>query len=941
MHANIRRSLTSVGLCLSFVGIPLAFLHAAANTAAAQCQPQWRGGDQQGFPGANSTVQAMGLGDPDGAGPLPTCLIVGGNFTFIGDARTTSIAYWNPNAASGSGWTAMARTDQSSGTNIYAFANWSNRIIVGGGINGINPPGTPGTQPVGIGAWDGSKWVPLSANQAVSTAQSLAVVPSGGGPGTLFAMSRDPSPPSTRALYRYVPGATLETGSWTPLLPDVTGTANQLVTFNDAVYIIGSFWRTATPNVRFQVARFDPNTSDVVPLPTLGGNSGVARGAIVYQNELYVFGNFTTATGAPANRIVKLNAAGDAFLPTTADPSISIINGISSSITSAAVFNNQLWIGTDSFNRSLARLSAANGVWSGPAVTTQQSVTINAMIASPDGTRLAMGGNGSFNFTGSSANRFAFYNPADNTFAPAARGLGERGLGYPFVNAAAEFNGQLYIGGDFAGVGAGEGNFLARWDGTTLSHVPNPFTGGVDRMFAIGNALYISASSRGLTRFDGTTFTTLTDSAGGTYASGVFNVNAAANYQGDLVVGHSTTGSSGRPSFLMRRTATNSWSDFGGVNPNNTVTALTTWSNPNVAGGAPLVIATGSFTQVGSLQARVAAWDGTSWLALGQPNFAVGYTASPAVSLFVHNNDLHMAAYITNFNGQSLFPMILRYNPLTDRWDPFPPVPNTVATGFGQPTRAISAFGSIWVITSTFNLPGTGSNVGLLRWDGTAWSNFGAVTGLFPQVNALATYQNDIVITGLFGVVGSQVPPPNQGSVAIGGVPSVGWARLNIGGQAPTITANPGNDTTCPNGGGSFAVQANSNNPPLGYQWQWREAGTTDFTAVVNGSNPRFTAAGAAAATLVITNASRGTALEFRARVFDSCFALGTGPTSNIGTLSICIADFNCNGSVDFFDYLDFVQAFADELPSADVNQNGSVDFFDYLDYVQAFADGC
>jgi hypothetical protein len=54
-----------------------------------------------------------------------------------------------------------------------------------------------------------------------------------------------------------------------------------------------------------------------------------------------------------------------------------------------------------------------------------------------------------------------------------------------------------------------------------------------------------------------------------------------------------------------------------------------------------------------------------------------------------------------------------------------------------------------------------------------------------------------------------------------------------------------------------------------------------------------------------------------------------------------CRADFNNNGSVDFFDYLDFVQAFANESPTADFNQNGTVDFFDYLDFVQAFAAGC
>jgi hypothetical protein len=55
----------------------------------------------------------------------------------------------------------------------------------------------------------------------------------------------------------------------------------------------------------------------------------------------------------------------------------------------------------------------------------------------------------------------------------------------------------------------------------------------------------------------------------------------------------------------------------------------------------------------------------------------------------------------------------------------------------------------------------------------------------------------------------------------------------------------------------------------------------------------------------------------------------------------VCDADFDGNDQVDFFDYLDFVAAFAEGDPRADFDRNGQVDFFDYLDFVQAFSDGC
>jgi uncharacterized membrane protein len=54
-----------------------------------------------------------------------------------------------------------------------------------------------------------------------------------------------------------------------------------------------------------------------------------------------------------------------------------------------------------------------------------------------------------------------------------------------------------------------------------------------------------------------------------------------------------------------------------------------------------------------------------------------------------------------------------------------------------------------------------------------------------------------------------------------------------------------------------------------------------------------------------------------------------------------CVADFNADLTVDFFDYLDFVSAFDADDPRADLDTNGSIDFFDYLDFVAAFDAGC
>ncbi len=55
----------------------------------------------------------------------------------------------------------------------------------------------------------------------------------------------------------------------------------------------------------------------------------------------------------------------------------------------------------------------------------------------------------------------------------------------------------------------------------------------------------------------------------------------------------------------------------------------------------------------------------------------------------------------------------------------------------------------------------------------------------------------------------------------------------------------------------------------------------------------------------------------------------------------LCPLDLNRDATVDLFDYLDFVGAFAGQEPSADFNRDGVIDFFDYLDFVARFAVGC
>ncbi len=54
-----------------------------------------------------------------------------------------------------------------------------------------------------------------------------------------------------------------------------------------------------------------------------------------------------------------------------------------------------------------------------------------------------------------------------------------------------------------------------------------------------------------------------------------------------------------------------------------------------------------------------------------------------------------------------------------------------------------------------------------------------------------------------------------------------------------------------------------------------------------------------------------------------------------------CLADFNRDGFVDFFDLQTYLSAFASGDAKADINKDGILDFFDLLAFLNLFASGC
>jgi len=149
----------------------------------------------------------------------------------------------------------------------------------------------------------------------------------------------------------------------------------------------------------------------------------------------------------------------------------------------------------------------------------------------------------------------------------------------------------------------------------------------------------------------------------------------------------------------------------------------------------------------------------------------------------------------------------------------------------------------------------------------------------------------------------------------------------------PNITSHTDNATTCRGGTASFSIAATA---PSTITYQWLLNG---LPLIDGPSSSGSVLTGTQSTLLTIDNAQELDIGLYSCQVFNECAP--DGITSLDAYLSICVADFNCDGSLDFFDYLDFVAAFSAANPDADFNADSVIDFFDYLDFVAAFSSGC
>lgn len=150
--------------------ILLLLVAASARGGAAQCATVLQLGF--GGSGTNGTVYATAAWDPDGPGPMPQVLVVGGSFSVAGTVAANNIACFEPIAGV---WSALG-----TGTNnaVVSLMTLPNGTLVAGGTFS-----TAGGVSAGlIAQWDGVGWSSMGTGLTVglnSAVGSLARLPNG------------------------------------------------------------------------------------------------------------------------------------------------------------------------------------------------------------------------------------------------------------------------------------------------------------------------------------------------------------------------------------------------------------------------------------------------------------------------------------------------------------------------------------------------------------------------------------------------------------------------------------------------------------------------------------------------------------------------------------------------------------------------------------------
>ena len=416
------------------------------------------------------------------------------------------------------------------------------------------------------------------------------------------------------------------------------------------------------------------------------------RAFAVSGQDLYVGGYFLQAGGKDANSIARWNSGSNAWSTLGDDP---ITNGVEGSVNALVANGGTLYVAGaigaagELLVNNLAVWNSANSTWDSLGAGTDGEATAIALNAG----KLYVGGY--FLQAGTAdASGLAVWDVGTKQWSP----IGGNNSNSPDGNitAVSYAGGGLYVAGDFQTIGGVAANGIARWNGSAW----NNMNGGVDgtptalaaegaNLYAVGQFVTAGATeARYLAQWNGTAWTGAVPGVNGGFGA---SVQAVAVDGDDLYVGGRflTAGTVPARNIARWNKATGAWSPVGTGANNGTDGQVTAIA----IGGDGKIYAGGNFEKAGTTSAT------------------------------------HIA----------------RWNPASGEWE-------AVAGGIPGLVRAITTVGNNLYVAGSFILPvGGDTAVGVVRWDGSAWSvPGGGIQKLFEQFTAegMTALAGNLYVTG-------------------------------------------------------------------------------------------------------------------------------------------------------------------------------------------------
>ena len=865
--------------------LPLAALIAACAlpaSAFAQCE---RLIPSAPLAGPNGDVFCSILFDFDGPGPRPAELIVGGEFSSAGAATCTNLAAWD-----GTSWRGLAGGTTALSGPVYALAVHNGTLYVGGSFDAVGS-----TLASGLAYFTGDQLTPALRS------------------GTSFTPNRTNAGVRTLASWGgnlYVGGTVFPfiatwNGSFAPANSNWSGECHVLKPYlTNLIAGGGTPAGAATPR---RLMRMNPAANVWIDI-----NGASSSGPSPYR-ALESFGG----------RLYVHNPFNDDFL-TSWDGTAGLVrrgtplrtNGYPNAVRAMTIHQGRLIIGGSfAADPDASNLASWDGTTIRP-IAGRGDTDVSSLLSAPDALYITRG-----------IDEYVMSSPFTPSFRDSTFGVSKyaNGVTSPLggtlgagIYSFTTLNGQTIAAGGGAVAADGTVYRLLRWSGDRWEPYLNlpPGTSAPTLVTTFNGALHVVCAARVgnlpgriVLRRDGNAWTQLGTGFTRSNFTGSPTINSLIEHNGLLYAAGGFTDVGGVAAPGVARWDGASWRALGaGIQ-----VAPTNFAVHQLVSFGQDLIAAGWFDTADNAPApTVAAWNGTSWRAMG-----VGLTRSTSVPVqgaAVFNNQLYLSGLFTSVNGVG--------NRALVRWDgaawSAPDYPrNADSQGQALAVRENTLF-------VTFRATSAPDAVRLFSFDGSA---FVPITGGFsgttspqngtglpttinaPYILALAPVGNELFIGGTFTHL-TQLPAT---------VGSGAFARLASAG--PVFLDQPDDAAALAGQTVSFTAAAEGDAPLTWY---------FDGVALADGPRPDGSViSGQGTAALTISNLQPGNAGPYAAQATTPC---GTGQ-SRVARLSVspgCDPDINGDGSPDQDDVAALVSILAGgPNPSGrdpDFNRDGNAD---------------